>query len=216
MRTQKDLIKYISAFTLGDGSLRKTGKEAIYRFAQREDHKDYVEWQANILSDINPVTIKRRLENDPDRRPQYYFDTKSHPLYTKVYNRMYIDSHKVISEHYLTLIDWEVLAILHMDDGCLVQNYNKQYDRLDYCVVLSTESFSYGDNYLLAKAIKEKTSLAFDVVNQAINGQVRHRLRLSKRQTPTFIDKVAPFMAESFRYKVSLERLAPEKGDDIV
>lgn len=215
VRIEKELIKYISAFTLGDGNIRMGKTHAAYRNAQMTIHKDYIDYQVSILSEITSVNI--RYEERNGRQPRYAFETKQHPLFTKVYNRMYIDNHKVIDPHYLKLIDWECLAILHQDDGHLAKRYNTEYDRLDYNIIIATESFSFGDNYLLSLAVKERLGIAFDIVNQSVNGQIRHRLRLSKRQTPLFIEKITPFIAPSFNYKISLERLTPEfQGEDTV
>lgn len=199
---RKDIMKYIAAFTLGDGSLRKKGTNAMYRIAQVEDHKDYLDWQASILEELTTVNFRYELKN-PGKN-QWSLETKQHPAYTTVFNRMYPNGHKVIDPHYLTLIDFETLAILYMDDGCLAKRYNTQYDRLDYNIILCTDSFTYGDNYIFAKAIKEKTGFMFDVVRQHNNEKLHWRLRLNKKQTPNFIEKVTPFIQPSFTYKLNL------------
>jgi len=203
MALQKEMLKYIYAFSIGDGNLRLRGSNATYRNAQLEIHRDYVQYQVTILEELTSVNVRYEIRELP-RKPRFAFETKQHPLYTQVYNRMYSNGHKVIDPHGLTFMDFESLAILHMDDGHLAKRYNTVYNRLDYNVILATESFSYGDNYILSKAIKEKTNLAFDIVNQTVNGKIKHRLRLSKKQTPYFIEGVSKYIVPSFQYKVDL------------
>ncbi len=198
----KEIFKYIVAFTYGDGSLSNRGTNAYYRMAQIAEHSDYVLWQAGILSQLTDIRL--RPYQPKTGKEQLHLETKQHPKYTKVFNRLYATGTKAIDPHYLTLLDWETLAILYMDDGCLAKRYNAQYNRLDYNIVLCTENFTYGDNYLLAKAIKEKTALMFDVVNQLVNDRVAHRLRLNKKQTPAFLQGVESFIVPSFQYKLDL------------
>lgn len=216
----RTLTKYIAAFSFGDGNLSKRGTNAFYRTAQITEHRDYIEFQAGILETLTSVNI--RTYQPKDRREQTHLETRQHPMYTTAYNRMYIEGKKVIDPHHLTLLDWEYLAIIMMDDGCLVKNLNKKYNRLDCCVILCTECFSYGDNYLFAKAAKEKLNLDFDIKAITLpSGNISHRLRLNKKQTPMFLDGIRPFLAPSFEYKANLDlpnrTNSPAKtGDDIV
>ena len=105
----------------------------------------------------------------------------------------------------LTLMDAEALAIIFMADGGTNLSHGK------YPVVcLHTKGFSYGDNWLLKKAIKEKLGLEFNIHK---HGKYFY-LWLRTKDVPLFISLVTPWMCSSFLYK--LERLAPEKGGDIV
>ena len=111
--------------------------------------------------------------------------------------------------HMLTMMDAEALAIIHMADGsrkriALANGETSLYR-------LHTNGFSYGDNYLLAGAIKKYLDIPFDVERQATN---KWGLTLSRHWNAKFEDTVAPFILDSFSYK--LGRQAPEKGGDIV
>ena len=115
----------------------------------------------------------------------------------------------MIDPHMLTLMDSEALAIVLMADGSrknirLANGETSQYR-------IHTNGFSYGDNLLLARAIKEKLDIPFDIERQAVN---KWGLTLSRKFNSKFEDTVYKHVLNSFMYK--LGRQAPEKDGDIV
>src|SRR5688572_1609944 len=127
----KEITKYISAFVIGDGSLRTWNnvKNAAYAFAQIEKHKEYVMWQADILSNVTSVTVRHYTatvdKNGVNHQSKYQLETKSHPTFTTLRNRWYINRHKTVSAHDLIQFDWEMAAIWYMDDGYRLKSENK-------------------------------------------------------------------------------------------
>lgn len=221
MLDDKIWMKYISAFTFGDGNIRRKGTHAYYRTAQIAEHKDYIQYQAGILEQLTAINL--RNYQPKAGRLQIHLETRQHPKYTKVYNRLYTNNKKVIDPHYLKLLDWEFMAIIMMDDGCLVKKYVEKYNRVDYCVVICSECYSYGDNLLFANAAKEKLNLDFDIKPHTSypSGNLGYRLRLNKKQTLSFCENIKPYIAPSFYYKT--DPTIPNRtngpfvtGDDIV
>lgn len=213
---KKTLTKYIWAFTLGDGCLylRKdkdrpnADTNAVFDCGQLAIHEDYILWRAEILSNITTLNLQLK-KND------VILSTKSnrHPVYTTMRNRIYLEGHKIIDPHYLKLLDWETLAILHQDDGCLslkdkIRNY--------FCITLSTQSFSYGDNILLQRAIKEKTDILFSVTPiRTQKGETQYRLMLNRQDDiDRFIDGIRKYIKPSFQYKVNNFRMTDSEKSD--
>lgn len=207
----KVLTKYVSAMLLGDGCLsfsNERSANARYSLTQIADHYDYVEWQADILSNLTNVTVWRK-ESWIDsigtkRKTTNYLKTQSVPFFTTIRNRNYIEGKKVVSHHDIKLFDWECLAIWYMDDGNLeVKKQVKQdYVRITLC----TNSFSYGDCLLLRTMLKDKFDIGFDVSTmKAKSGAIQYTLRTSKEYAKRFIQGVTPYVKPSFYYKLKYD-----------
>lgn len=204
IQDKKILTKYIWAFSLGDGCLylrndkNRLNKDnnAQFECSQLSEHEDYVLWRADILSNITSLNIQ--LKNDG---AMLATSSNRHPVYTTMKERIYLNGRKIVEPHYLKLLDWESLAILHQDDGCLSLK-DKKYKH--YCLTLSTQSFSYGDNILLQRAIKDKTDILFSVTPiRTKSGEVQYRLMLQRQNDiDKFIDGIRNYVQPSFEYKV--------------
>lgn len=205
---KKELTKYVWAFTLGDGCIRiqlnknRANRDVNYHFecGQIAEHEDYILWRADILSNITSVLLQYKVIKNG--KPQIHTQTGRHPFFTTIRTRTYLNNHKVISEHDLKLLDWETLAILYQDDGSLSK---KPVGNTCYTLSLATDSFSYGDNILLQRAIKEKVDILFRVnkLFSKSTGNLYHRLILSRYDTICrFLDGVSKFIKPSFEYKL--------------
>ncbi len=110
-------LKYVVAFTYGDGCIAKLKDHKNCRFqaAQLSRNKDYIEWRGDIFSSL--TRIRYNTYNNDAGNEMIATYTLDHPLYTRVYNRMYHAGRKTLDGHYLKLFDWETLAIFYQDDG---------------------------------------------------------------------------------------------------
>lgn len=204
---RKELTKYVASFLLGDGCLSFSNERSLnarYSLTQTADHKDYVEWQADILSNITSVKLWEK-ESWIDaigtrRKSTVYLKTKSVPLYTDMRKRYYIDNKKTVSHHDLKLMDWQSMAIWFMDDGSTErrEGVKRDYTRVTMC----TDSFSYGDCLLLRSFIKERFNIGFDICNFNTKRGACYRMRTSKENAVAFLNGVMPFVLPSFQYKL--------------
>lgn len=204
--SRKDLTKYVSAFLLGDGSLLNQKNKphhktnAHYVLWQIAEHKDYVLWQADILSQLTRLRVYEKdayvNSQGANAKPSMSVQTMSLPFYTTIYNRWYKDGRKIISAHDLKLLDWEVAAILYQDDGYIEQTGN--YVRIRIC----TDCYTYGDVCLLRRALKEKLDIGFDIIERKNPSGIMYRLQSTKDMAKRFLDGVAPYMQPSFQYKL--------------
>ncbi len=217
MRNNKELTKYVSSFLLGDSSIfvdkRDWGKggNATFECCQISEHEDYLNWMKTILEDITSVTVgpkagQKEYNTFPNGvtskvKPQLRLRTSRHPFFNSFRERMYGTGKKGIDPHYLTLLDWESLAIWYMDDGYISSYMSKKeypQDRLGLC----TNGFTYGDNWLLKKMVKEIFDLEFNIQNEKQNGHLNYRLILRPKDIPKFIDGISKFVQPSFNYKL--------------
>ena len=141
--------------------------------------------------------------------------TMCHPFYTKMRKNFYLDGRKMIHPHYMKLWTEQTLAILYMDDGWLEKTLNKN-GTIYYRIGIATHNFTYGDNILLKKFIKEKFAIEFDVQRQKQkSGEYKWYLRNSKNNSLRFIDLISPYIFPSFEYKINKSvQLAPENNQD--
>jgi hypothetical protein len=220
----KQLVKRISYMSTFDGGLyiAKKCKNACFVLNMRAENMDYILHVKRTMENITGATIYDRKDYNVDgyiRSPQVRLETRAHPFLTKIHERLYIDGHKVIDPHMLTLMDAEALAIIFMCDGGT--KLDLRFKRPHATITLNTKGFSYADNMYLSKAIFEKTGVYSNVNRQ----NSYFYLNIPVKSHALFIDTVTPFMFPSFTYK--LERIAPAlkkevfspikaMGDDIV
>lgn len=197
----QQLSKLLYYFSTFDGGLYLVANStnASFIMNMKKQNSDYVEKVRDTLVEagIGCSISDRKLQDDGfNRQPQVTLRSKNHPKLTAIRNRIYIDGKKVIDPHMLTMMDAESLAIIFMADGSRVKN--KQSPNAKPNITLNTKGFSYGDNLLLKKAIKETLDLEFN-----INRQNNYwYLRLRAKDVDKFDQLVSEFVLPSFSYKL--------------
>jgi len=214
-----DLTKYVAYFTMGDGGLYYISRitNPLYQAAKIIKNNDYVLWQKSILENITSVSYSVK-EFDPEiesknkiphKSPIAIIRTKSHPFFTSIHERLYIDGHRVIDPHYLKLMDWEALSILYQDDGSIA--IDKRPGRLPVAY-LHMNRYSYGDLLLVKKALKDKLNLEWNVQSDS---KGHYRLQLRTKDYHEFESGIEAYILDSFKYKIQKFRTVDsEKSDD--
>ena len=198
--TDKYITKIVAASLLGDGSVGIPPDGSInakYRQPKTVDHTDYVNWLSDRLETVTPTNRYEWQPKQPGAKRQVMLQSRTHPFYTAFRNRMYPNGHKVVDPHYLTLIDWEFMAVWYQEDGSsgLAQGrYVKP--------VLCTDCFSYGEQHLLRDAIKERVGVEFNVKSYRTARRQMYRLHLNKKDINAFMDGVSSYICPSFSYKI--------------
>lgn len=206
MINNKELTRLISAMVIGDGSLRKWQgvKNAGYSLSQIAAHKDYIDWQIDILSNITKPSIAY-YDAVEGHQASYKLWTKSHPFFTTLYERIYFDGRKSVSTHDLELFDWQSAAIWFMDDGYRLKSKDiNQRGNVFY----STDNFTHAEVILLQKALYNKLNIPFNIRRRGYkkDGTIIYRLVATKDNAEKFVEGISPFILPSFEYKLSSER----------
>ena len=212
---KQQLMKLVSYFILGDGGVYRQSEKGNAQFIMnmKQENADYIYWVKEVLENITTVKVVERILDNKDgckRKPQYRLDTRCHPYFNAIRDRIYIDSYKGLDPHTLKLLDAEALAILYMCDGSLKTYKSVGSINWSYDVTLNLKRLSYGDQLLLKKTLKELLDLEWNINR---NNQYYY-LRLRSKDINKFMELVTPYIKPSFKYK--LVCTAPEKGDDIV
>lgn len=198
----KDLMKRLYFFSTFDGGLYKSSPNANARFIMnmKKENIDYVEKVIAVLKDaaVGHTLVDRKDYNTDGcvRKPQVRLESRSHPKLTTIWERIYIDGRKVIDPHMLTMLDAEALSIIFMADGSRV--IDKRSPNANPRYTLNTKGFSYGDNFMLKKALKEKLDLEFNINRQ----NSYWYLVLRAKDTSKFESIVEDFVLPSFKYKL--------------
>lgn len=203
---KKQLYKLVETFITGDGGVYYSGKNCRYVRNQLDEHSDFINFQAEILSEITEVRIKG-VKQRGNRKPLVNLMTKTHPIYTTMRDRVYYGNYKSISSHFLKIIDWESLAYLFQDDG---SNHLYQKDGNSYLdITLNLKRLSYGDQFLFKKVLKERFDLEFNIV-----GNKYHFLRLRTKDHTKFLNGVEKYIFPSFEYKLTCPNDWLRNADD--
>jgi len=209
---KKQLVKLISFLAMSDGSIHKNGgsKNNVFSISATEKHKDFIEYCKEITDNITSSRIYSQSRDLP-RQNLIKLQTLSHPFFNALRDRIYIETYKSIDPHALKLLDYESLAILYMSDGCLGR-YVKDGIVKGYTTTLNLCRLSYGDYFILKKALKDKLNLEFNIVK---TNRKYYSLRLRTKDIPKFIKGIRPFILNSFLYKVDYRTIGSsiEDGD---
>lgn len=190
--------------TTFDGGVYCINNKCRFIINMREANRDYLEWIQETIQNFTSATIKERKDYNTDgfnREPQLRLESATHPVFAKIRERVYIDGHKVIDPHMLTMMDTETLAIMFMADGG--SKIERRTKKPTAYFSLNTKGFSYADNQALSKAIYEKTSIRSTVHRH----NAYYYLGIPQKDSALFYETVKPFVLPSFQYK--LERVAP-------
>ena len=199
--SEKELTKKLYYYSTFDGGLYFVGESinASFIMNMKKENLDYVKLVEKTLIEIGigcSITDRKLQDDGYNRQPQVTLRSKNHPKLTKLQERIYIDGHKTIDPHMLTMMDAEALAIIYMADGSCV--YDKRSPNAKPNITLNTKGFSYGDNWLLKKAIKETLNLEFNIQRQ----NNYWYLRLRAKDIDNFFNQISNFVTPSFSYKL--------------
>lgn len=198
----RDLSKLLYSFSMFDGCLiqQTATRNASMIVNMTEEHEDYIEAVSYTLSQVDiGCTITKPsiyIKDGHVRKQQIRLQSATHPVLTQIRNRIYIDGHKVIDPHMLTMLDAEMIAIAFMADGS--RGVDKRWENAKPNYRLHLNNLSYGDLMLLKGAIKE--CLDIDV-NLRKKGNL-YDLGVPTAHAARFEEIIAPYVFESFKYKL--------------
>jgi hypothetical protein len=166
------------------------------------DNSDYIYARAAVLEELTSVrVIDVSKYGKGNKKPLLRTETRVHPVYTKLWNRIYSTGRKGIDPHQLKFMSWRFLAILFQDDGsCCVDNRCNATPQVE----IATKNFTYPENMAIKLAIKEKLNIEFNVRRQNYRDRIYWYLVLPVRFYDKFRNGVEPYIFDSFRYKIPI------------
>ena len=200
---KKQLTKLISFMTMGDGGVYNYTKNGNAKFIMNmvAKNEDYVMYCKDILENITTCKVTKVIK-DKTRQNQLRLESSSHPFFNTIRDRIYVMTYKSIDIHALKLLDYEALSFLYMSDGSLGRDFRPEIGMINpsYNITLNFKRLSYGDLFLLKKALKDRLDLEFNINKQ----NQYYFLRLRTKDVTKFIEGITPYILPSFLYKVTL------------
>ena len=189
---------------LGDGHLMKqyANENSKLMIHQSLKQEEYLKWKRdllNYLTESNIHSTSSGLHNG------LQLQTRRHPFYSTLRERMYIDGRKTVDEHILKSISVLGLAIWYQDDGCLCKGGRW---KSDYSVQLYTNSFSKPEVDLIQYWLKKRFDIDFTVYKTYDKRRDKSYFFLSLRNTEkdrkidVFFSLVKNFIHPSMKYKL--------------
>lgn len=198
----KDLNKRLYAFSMFDGHLMfpKNSSNACLVINMLQKNEDYIDKVIKSLEEI-PVGYKKSLpqiynKDGFDKQQQIRLQSHNHPIFTKIRERIYIDGHKVIDPHMLTLMDEEMLAIMFMTNGSRYLDKRWANSKPSYRIHLN--NLSYGDLMLIKKSLKETFGLEINTRKKGM----RYDLAIPNSHSKLFEELISDWILPSFQYKI--------------
>src|SRR4030042_5862328 len=180
---------------LGDAWMsHPSGPKANSRvhFVQGVKQYEYLNWKYNMLKDW-VLTLPHGSIGTEYRGRVTHFQTISHPVFTAIYNELYMNRGKVITPKYLSQVGDLGLAVLYQDDGSIGKGYIKFHTEsfpLKECQILST--------WLLSLGIESHIS----------NERKYHVISIMKRESRIeLLKRVKPFIVSCLSYKLAARRV---------
>jgi hypothetical protein len=193
----KELSKKLYYFSSFDGYLQIQPKcvNARLNVTMTKEHADYICKVAETLDalDIGHNIYTPKLQAKQVKE-QLRIDSKTHPIFTAMQKRIYIEGRKVIAPHMLTMMDSEALAIMYMADGG--KHIANDTSEIQYKLHINT--YSYGDQALIKQSIKEKLGLEINIQRHAD----RFQLSVPRAYSAKFEDIIGKWILPSFQYKL--------------
>jgi hypothetical protein len=198
---KKQLTKLISYMIMGDGGVYNYTKNGNATFIMNmvEKNEDYVIYCKSILENITSCKIAK-VQKEGNRQPQLRLSTMAHPFFNTMRERIYVENYKSIDHHALKLLDYEALAFLYMSDGSLGKYFRPEIGMINpsYKITLNLKRLSYGDLFILKKALKDYLDLEWNIHK---HGKYFY-LSLRMKDVRKFIEGITPYILPSFLYKV--------------
>jgi len=196
IKDKKEKMLLTSFAVMCDGGLYKRYKSGNTVYILNTTSEDYALYVKDILENTTSVIIEDRTDyntNGMNRKKQKRLYTKSHPFFTKLYNRIDNNGYKGIDVLAYKSINAECLAMLYMADGSI--SYKGEAIS---SVSLNTKRLTEGDNLHQAILIKERLGFEF-----SINKQNQYTyLRLKSKDVYKFFEDIKPYILPSFMYKI--------------
>jgi hypothetical protein len=205
IKDKKELIKLASYIIMGDGGVYMQSKKgnAYFMMNMIQKNDDYIELCKDILENISGMK-KTLVDRGEGRQNQYRLFGRAHPIYTKLRQRINTGNYKGIDPHALKMLDYEALSFLYMSDGSFHTYLRPEIGMKNpsYKVTLNLKRLSYGDLFILKKALKEKLDIEWNIHKQ----NQYYYLSLRMKDIDKFMNGIRPYITESFMYKILDEK----------
>lgn len=184
----QDNLEIILGIMMGDGTMECPNKNARMSFAHCPQQKEYRDYIAKKLSNLNPHLYFHQAV--PDKRTgkcynSYWCDLPTNPAFNDIYNHFYRSGKKCIPIELFDDFTWQSLAYMYMDDGFWGKSGG----------YIATNCFTESDLRLFQHFLKTKFNLDTSLCKSKVLYIKAKSFRYMKSQ-------IEPYMCECMKYKI--------------
>jgi hypothetical protein len=206
-------LSLLTAIALWDGHLDANGKLAVQH---SERQRPYLEWKAKLLSEAfgRDVSVRSYVDKNGFSFCRMNF---CNDITKRLRDILYKDGRKKLSNGILSLLKSPVaMAIMHLDDGCLVLHKDKNTGKVTSReVYLSTNSFTINEANLFISWLQRN----YGIVSKAWLERGTPRIRLNASNANRLFSLFAD-IPKSMTYKIDMKYVKPmpdtQMGEDRV
>lgn len=189
---------------MGDGGVYKRfpNGNANFIMNMKEVHEDYMKECMELIDFTSTRLFSRTMSNNDgiQRKPQLTLTSRVHPTFTQFWERVYTNKYKGLDPMYIKQLDWHALAILFQADGSTKRSFRPEIGMKNpsFDITLNLKRLSYGDLEMLGKYLTKNLGIFWTINRQ----NQYYYIRIKSKSNERFLTGVAPFIHESFKYKV--------------
>jgi len=190
----------VIGMVLGDGCIPKLmeGRNTQHlQLAHRSADREYAEYKKSLLSFLNETKITESSNTaNGITYPCVVVRTLSHPFYNSLYEHMYYDGRKTVTEHVMKCITPLGLALWYMDDGILAGEMGWRNP------FICSHNFNQVENELMCRMIHKKFGITFRAIKKNVKDKTYYWMRLRRKDRDKFFDIIREFVPECMRRKI--------------
>jgi dTDP-4-amino-4,6-dideoxygalactose transaminase len=198
---------FVLGCMLGDGHIDKRVKRSRFTTSHTERNEDYIRIKQKALLDFNASVCYENREFVKRGEPIFQLYTRGCAEFGKLRERFYNGKKKILPKDLfygefspITLATW------FMDDGTKLPHN---------ALILCTHGFTKGENQLLIDILKQRFDIDANLqYDNRGRGYCRVYIGVKNDAANKFFSIVAPYILESFRYKLPKKFRDNYKFDD--
>nr|ALA63886.1 putative LAGLIDADG homing endonuclease [Lithotrichon pulchrum] len=191
---------------LGDASIRTSQCNFCVKFEQKYTQIDYIIHLYEIFEPYVGTGPKMRVIQNTFHRDygvSCWFRTYSHIDFKYYENRFYQTDakgkrRKVVPQNIHQMLTPRALAYWFMDDGSYIFTSASKGQKSGLCCCLNTQGFTYSEQKVLIKALKQ----TFDLDVNRVKDRNYYRLVIQTQSENAFKQLIEPFILPSLQYKL--------------
>ena len=197
MKLSKRQKAIVIGSLLGDGCLERNGRNVRLRIEHSDSQKEYLLWKCKklqrLITERSPMKINAFHKVYKRRYISWRAYTMTNINLNELFYLFYKENKKIIPYSIIKdLTDPLSLAVWFMDDG---------YKRNDCNAFrISTDSFTYHENELLVKVLKQNFGLNCNIHKKGNYWNIY----IPKKSAYEFKDLISLYIIPTLRYKIAL------------
>lgn len=196
MEYNKNKIGILVGMLLGDASIDKYGRlELGHSIAQ----KKYLLYKCDRLKYFFNFHYNERYAGK-DKKYLECFARSNTSKYLKLLRRIWYKPNKIINKKMVYKLNEEGLAYWYLDDGSLIFQKDKNGNIEARKGYLNTQGFSYEENVILQKMLKDK----FNIIVKIHKDKNYFRLFLNSTELKKLLTIISIYIPEDMYYKKCL------------